>query len=132
MKRLIVVLFTLFFVGGCFENLTEGQNYAFKKIARSAGIFIALEKPGDVEEALAYCEYMSDLKTGKLKEAALNTAIKYIKKKYGSSFKAVLLMGEVADLIKYAIPDETGLEFDTKLLDMAVKSFKSGLTIASQ
>lgn len=132
MKRLLIVLFALFFIGGCFENLTDSQGYAFKKIARSAGIFIALEKPGDVQEALAYCEYMSDLKTGKLKEAALKTAMKYIKKKYGKSFKAVLLMGEVADLIKYAVPDETGLEFDMRLLDMAVKSFAEGLTIPFQ
>ena len=135
MKRLLLLLLAtalIFVITGCpLTQLTDTQSYAFKKIARSAGIFIALEKPDDVQEALAYCEHISSLKTGALKEAALKTAMKYIKNKYGSSFKAVILMGEAVDLIKYVWPDETGLDFDTKLLDIAVDSFKEGLEITS-
>lgn len=111
---------------------TETQDYMIKKTARLAAIYLALERPDDVQEALSYCGYLSSLEDGKLKEAALKTAIEYIKKEYGSSVKAVILISEVTDLIQYAVPDDAGLTINPKMLNMAVEAFKSGLEIAAK
>ncbi len=132
MKRFVLLIIAVMFLfTGCAGlQLTDAQSFALKKAARLAGIYLALEQPGDVDKALSYCEYIDSLENGKLKETALKAAFKYIKDQYGAGLKATIFISEVADIITYAIPDDTGLEFDTKLLDMAVKSFKEGLALA--
>jgi len=133
MKRLTVLLVILVFFAGCTGlQLTETQEYTVKKVARLAGIYLGLERPDDVDKALAYCDYLTGLESGKLKEAALKVALDYIKKEYGQSLKAALLIGEVSDLITYAVPNDMGLTIDVEKLDMAVKSFKEGLALTVQ
>jgi len=130
MKRLTALLIILVFFTACTGlQLTETQEYTVKKVARLAGIYLGLERPDDVSKALAYCDYLTGLESGKLKEAALKVAMDYIKKEYGQSLKAALLISEVTDLITYAVPDDMGLTIDIAKLDMAVKAFKEGLAL---
>ncbi len=131
MKVFLSLILLIFIVTGCAGlQTTDTQDYTIKKVARLAGIFMALEKPDDVQKVLSYCEYIDSLKTGKLKETALKVALEYIQKNYGSGIKAALLISEVTDLISYAVPAETGLEFDPKLLNMAIVSFQEGLALS--
>ncbi len=131
MKVFLSLILLIFMVTGCAGlQTTDTQDYKIKKVARLAGIFMALEKPDDVQKVLSYCEYIDSLKTGKLKETALKVALEYIQKNYGSGIKAALLISEVTDLIAYAMPAETGLKFDPKLLNMAIVSFQEGLELS--
>ncbi|MEA2065885.1 MAG: hypothetical protein U9O65_02100 [Thermotogota bacterium] len=129
MKKLFVVISIFLFVGCVGLQTTETQEYTIKKLARIAGITLALECPDDVQEALSYLTYLETIEDGKLKDVAINVAIKYAYEKYGKTSKTVILVAELVDLLKIVIPDETGTHFDTKLLDIAVSSFKEGINL---
>ena len=61
MKKLLFVLLAVTLLFGCAGlQFTENQDFAVKKIARIAGITLALEKPGEIEKALTYVEYLED------------------------------------------------------------------------
>jgi len=136
MKKLcIVLMFAFLFISCAGLQLTENQDYAVKKLARIAGITLALEKPGEVDKALSYIDYMEGIEDAKLKEAALAVAIEYVYKTYGKTNKTVILVAEVVDLLKIIVPEDTGNveipESNLKLLNSALASFKEGIMLAA-
>jgi len=131
MKRALFISIALcfLFVGCLGLEVTENQEYTIKKLARIAGITLGLECPDDVQEALSYLTYLETIEDGKLKDAAIDVAVKYAYDKYGKTSKTVIFVAELVDLLRIVIPDETGTHFDTKLLDIAVSSFKEGINL---
>jgi len=135
MKKLLFVLLAVTLLFGCAGlQLTENQDFAVKKIARIAGITLALEKPGEIEKALTYVEYLEGIENTKIKEAALAVAVEYIYKEYGKTNKTVILVAEVIDLLQIIVPEGSGdiqiPESNLKLLNAALASFKEGLLLA--
>jgi len=131
MKRLFILPILLCFVlSGCLGlETTDSQEYAVKKLARITGITIGLEHPEDVDKAYSYLTYLDNLEDGTLKDAAIDVAVKYAYEKYGKTSKTVILVAEVVDLLKIAIPDEAGGNLDSKLLNLAVDGMKEGLEL---
>ena len=136
MKRLFILpLLIVFLFTGCAGwQLTETQDAAVTKLARIAGITLALEKPGEIDKALAYIKYVEGIKDGKLKERALALAIEYAYKEYGKTNKTVIIVAEVVDLLKIIIPEGTGditiPPENIELLNKAIAGFKEGLELA--
>lgn len=130
MKRVFLILLAVTFLMGCLGlETTENQDFAIKKLSRIAGITYGLEHPEDVDKALSYLAYLDTVEDGKLKDAAIDAAVKWVYKKYGKTSKTVIIVAEVVDLAKYLIPDETGASFDTRLLDIAVGGMTEGLLL---
>jgi len=136
MKRLFILplLIVFLFVGCAGFQLTDNQEFAIGKLARIAGITLALEKPEEIDKALSYIKYMEGLEDGNIKDAAMAAAIEYVYTKFGKTNKTVILVAEVVDLLKIAIPEGAieGIspEFDMKLLNMALAGFKQGIELA--
>jgi len=130
-QRLFLLLLAVCFLfTGCLGlETTDSQEFAIKKLARITGITYGLEQPEDVERALSYLAYLDTLEDGKLKDAAIDVAVKWAYNEYGKTSKTVILVAEVVDLLKIVIPDETGATIDTKLLDLAVSGMKEGLLL---
>lgn len=131
MKRVFLILLAVSFLfTGCLGlETTESQDFAIKKLSRIAGITYGLEHPEDVDKALSYLSYLDTLENGKLKDAAIDAAIKWAYKKYGKTSKTVIIVAEVVDLARFVIPDATGASYDTRLLDIAVAGVKEGLIL---
>ena len=133
MKRNLLILMAitlLFTFTSCLGlETTENQDFAIKKLSRIAGITYGLEHPEDVDKALSYLAYLDTMENGKLKDAAIDAAIKWAYEKYGKTSKTVILVAEVVDMLKYVIPDETGVGFDTRLIDIAVGGMTEGLLL---
>ena len=131
---MVLGLAILFTTGCAGLLLTPTQEMAVKKLARIAGITLALESPTEIDKALSYIEYMEGLEDGNIKDAAMAVAIEYVYTKFGKTNKTVILVAEVVDLLKIAIPegaiDGISPEFDMKLLNMALAGFKEGLILA--
>ena len=132
---LACILTIMFMISGCLGlQTTESQDFAIKKLARIAGITLALEQPGEVDKVLSYVEYLESMEDGNLKDAALAAAIEYVYKTYGKTNKTVILVAEVVDLLKMALPTNAvpGLspEVDMRLLNVALAGFKEGILLA--
>ena len=139
MKRLFVVLFTLFFLTGFIGCAaineyvaTDTGTLVVKKGGKIAGIAVGFEKPGDIEKIESYCNYLLEEKDEGLKKAALETAYKYIYYRYGKNVKTAIIMSEVSDIIGIVIKDDT-LSFldgyDFTAMDMFVTAFRDGLIL---
>ena len=131
MKRLFLIpILLIFMLTGCLGlQTTESQDFTIHKLSRMAGIVYGLECPQDVEKALSYLAYLDTLKDGKLKDVAIDVAVKWAYNEYGKTSKTVILVAEVVDLLKIVIPDETGATIDTRLLDLAVSGMREGLLL---
>ena len=137
MKRVFLALLAMVllvgFTGCAGFQLTDNQEFAVKKLARIAGITLALEQPGEIDKALSYIEYMEGIEDGNLKDAALAAAIEYVYKTYGETNKTVILVAEVVDLLKIIVPADVvpgSPSIDMKLLNIALAGFKEGLILA--
>lgn len=145
MKRIITletvlltcVLALAFLMSGCAGlQLTDNQDFAVKKLARIAGITLAHEKPGEIEKALSYIEYIKSLDNANLRQTAINIGVKYVYEKYGKTTKTVILLAEVVDLVTTLIPPDINIGtgepiWDDKIVNAALDGFLQGILLAA-
>ena len=139
MKRanvILIILIALFVFMGCQATnqylQTDIGALIVKKAGKIAGIAVGFEKPQDIKKIEKYCNYLLEEKDEGLKKAALESAYKFIYKRYGKNVKTALLMSEATDIIGLVIKDETlsfTENYNLEAMDMFVKAFRDGLLL---
>ena len=137
MKRILFVLIAVcfLFTGCTLLNeyvATDTGTLVVKKAGRLAGIVTGFEKPEDVEKMINYCNDMLKEKDELLKQTAMETAYKYIYKKYGKNQKTVVIMAEISDIVGIVVEGDTLSfldDYSFVAADMFITAFRNGLAL---
>jgi len=148
MKRLFLALLStllsMTFIFGCAGfQLTPTQEMGIHKIARIAGITLALKKPGNAIKLLSYVQYLNDPATaidGPVNlDTILSAATNHMLDKYGRTQENLIIAAEAGDTIKFIadmfpkIPAVDGEipSLDIPLLKVALAGLEEGIKLAN-
>ena len=145
MKRVFLVLLAVtFLVTGCLGlQLTPTQEMGIHKVARIAGITLALKKPENALKLLSYVQYLNDPETvftGSMDmDTILKAATEHMLEKYGRTQENLIIAAEAGDTIKFIadmfpkIPAADGEipSLDIPLLKVALAGLEEGIKLAN-
>ena len=132
----IVLGLTILFTGCIFDEwlLTPTGEAVIKKAGKIAGLVTGFENVAKINEMIEKCDTLLLEKDEALKEAAIQTAYKYVYARYGHNVQTALLMSEASEIIGIVL-NGNKLEFldgyDSKAVDMFIVSFRNGLSLAT-
>jgi len=133
----IVLGFAILFATGCkFDEwlLTPTGEAIVKKAGKVAGLVTGFENVAKINEMIEKCDALLLEKEEALKEAAIQTAYKYVYARYGHNVQTAMLLSEASEIIGIVL-NGNKLEFldgyNTKSLDMFIVAFRNGLSLAT-
>jgi len=144
----IVLGLAIVFTGcltGCFAGLqlTPTQEMGIHKVARIAGITIALKKPDNAAKMLSYIQYINDPETvftGPMNiDTILAAANDHLLDKYGRTQENLIIAAELGDTIKFIVDmfpkmptiDGEIPDLNMPLLNVALDGFEEGINLAN-
>jgi len=147
MKRLFLALLAMVllvgFTGCAGLQLTPTQEMGIHKVARIAGITLALKKPENALKLLSYAQYLNDPETvftGSMDmDTILKAATEHMLEKYGRTQENLIIAAEAGDTIKFIadmfpkIPAVDGEipSLDIPLLKVALAGLEEGIKLAN-